>query len=808
MSVRCKACGLIKNYLHKKSNAERESFMKHYISKITCFLLSACLLAGSGCGKEPGGKKTPEEFNESDIESSTGNDRSDQDANDIEIQPNTPENKPSLDDEDFQDASSAGMVTGSDFPLLENYRERGIALHPDIEGRGESFCSIVQNSEGEMEYFTVDPAKVNSLLWKYTLNEDETSWERESVTWAQGLKGKIQSSRITVLLGEDQNYYAYYCDEAQQYHFVKQEGDSYREITIPDWDITVEGNIHIIPGKVCVAENGNIIMADQGYECFIYNPEDGQTLDHFRCGWYESMCVEGNELFITDRTTGSVMHYDAEELKQLPLITGNFKAMVRIAVSGDDIYACDPNGIFRANKNGGSFQKILDAGKFHFSKENGNPLKLFMRGDVFYIFFGEEKGVIKKYAQRNPEEEFIGTLTVYSLKTSELLIDMVAEFQMQHPEIDVFYETGEGSEGSVTTADCIRALNARILAGDGPDILVLDDLPVESYIKQGLLADLEAAVADVKEEITPNILSQYTQGNKIYQLPVRFMVPIFITSGQDREIFQSLSALVEYCEQEENPVIPAELPYTYLLELLYYNFPPELRSKEGEIEKENIVEFLSLAKRFCDAEHAVASEGSEVANKFPYSIDRGYLFGVPIHEWTMVFGEQEALFACMTRDFMYYPDVAEQRGGEILGNNGKFLANGMLGINARSQQKELAELFVKAAFSEKMQSMDTYNVGFPVHKKVLEKISQSDYSNFILGTNDSTGKQRTMRGHYKEEAQYLVGLATSVQVPIERNLMVYDIIKEEAYRFLNGQTELSAAAEEIVNRLQLYYFEQ
>ena len=84
MSVRCKACGLIKNDLHKKSSAERESFMKHYISKITCFLLSACLLAGSGCGKEPGGEKTPEEFNESDIESSTGKkgDGSDQDAKD------------------------------------------------------------------------------------------------------------------------------------------------------------------------------------------------------------------------------------------------------------------------------------------------------------------------------------------------------------------------------------------------------------------------------------------------------------------------------------------------------------------------------------------------------------------------------------------------------------------------------------------------------------------------------------------------------------------------------------------------------
>ena len=787
--------------------------MKHYISKISCLLLSVCLLFGNGCGKEAGEQNKPEDFGENGIENQTGNkddsdyQETDKNENDIEIQPSIPENKQPLDDEDSQDASSAGMTTGAEFPLLEDYRERGVALHPDIEGRGEAFCSIVQNAEGQMEYFTVDPYETDSLLWKYTLSEDETSWKKESVSWVKELKGKIQSRRITVLLGEDQHYYAYYCDEAQQYHFVKQEGDSYREIIIPDWDITVEGNIHIIPGQVYVAENGNIIMADQGYECFIYSQEDGRVLDHFRCGWYDSMCVEENELFMTDRDTGSILHYDAEQLKQLPLITGNFKAMVRIAVSGNDIYACDPNGIFRADKNGGSFQKILDAGKFHFSKENGNPLKLFMCGEAFYIFFGEERGVIKKYAKRDPDENFIGTLTVYSLKTSELIIDMIAEFQMRHPEIDVFYETGEVSEGSVTTADCIRALNARILAGDGPDLLVLDDLPVESYIKQGLLADLTTAVADVKEEITPNILEQYTQENKIYQLPVRFMVPIFITSGQDKEIFQSLPALVEYCEQEENPVIPAELPYSYLLELLYYNFPPEFVSEKGEIEKENIMEFLSLVKRFCDAEHAVASE-EPAATNFPYSIRQGYLFGVPVHEWEMVFGNQEILFACMAGEFMYYPSVAEQRGGEILGNHGKFLANGMLGINARSQQKELAELFVKAAFSEKMQDLDTYNVGFPVHQKVLEKMAQSDHSNAILSTATLTGEQYIMRGYRSEEAKYLVGLATSAQVPIERNQMIYDIIEEEALRFLNGQTELSSAAEEIVNRMQLYYFEQ
>ena len=61
---------------------------------------------------------------------------------------------------------------------------------------------------------------------------------------------------------------------------------------------------------------------------------------------------------------------------------------------------------------------------------------------------------------------------------------MISEFQDKYPNTEIIYETGEGSEGTVTVADRIRALNARILAGDGPDILVLDGLPTESYIEK------------------------------------------------------------------------------------------------------------------------------------------------------------------------------------------------------------------------------------------------------------------------------------------------------------------------------------
>ena len=86
-------------------------------------------------------------------------------------------------------------------------------------------------------------------------------------------------------------------------------------------------------------------------------------------------------------------------------------------------------------------------------------------------------------------EEASKYFTVYSLETNNLILDMISEFENEYPDIELIYETGEGSEGSTTKSDQIRALNARILAGDGPDVLLLDGLPVESYIQKGILED-------------------------------------------------------------------------------------------------------------------------------------------------------------------------------------------------------------------------------------------------------------------------------------------------------------------------------
>ena len=106
---------------------------------------------------------------------------------------------------------------------------------------------------------------------------------------------------------------------------------------------------------------------------------------------------------------------------------------------------------------------------------------------------------------------------------------------------------------------------------------------------------------------------------------MRYMIPMIATSGQNAQIFGSLSDLVMYCEAEEgNEVFLPGVPYSYILEFLYFNFPPKIVSEDGVVNKDNLLEFIRLARRFCEAEGAVEEHPVHSPKECAY-LKRGYV---------------------------------------------------------------------------------------------------------------------------------------------------------------------------------------
>lgn len=84
------------------------------------------------------------------------------------------------------------------------------------------------------------------------------------------------------------------------------------------------------------------------------------------------------------------------------------------------------------------------------------------------------------------------TLTLYTMKESDWLKKLVIDFQNAYPQyrIDMVVD----KDKAMTTQDKLRNLHAGLLSGTGPDILMLDGLPVDSYVEKGILTEISDCI--------------------------------------------------------------------------------------------------------------------------------------------------------------------------------------------------------------------------------------------------------------------------------------------------------------------------
>lgn len=740
-------------------------------------ILSGCLFLGCNGNKKQSGKENEKNIIEN---------------NETEFN-NTEKSKITEEPKITGDSVIENNITEVKFETLENYVEKNIPSVYEKTSEKERYCNVILNENKEIEYYTLAEKEDGCYVWKYTLAEsgekNSDVWTRDEVLWLKALKNEISSGRLTVCLGEDSNYYAWYIDGEEQCHIVKQDKDSFVEIQGLELRKTDFRQIAIL-------ENGNIVSADMGKECFVYRQEDGSLLTSFPCGWYESLGVNGNQIYITDRNGSDIQHYNAEQqIFETSMVTGVDQS-IRIFSSGEDIYLCCPKGIYRAKESGKEFQEILNAGTYHFAGENVNLLKFFVRDDTFYLVYGEDRGSIKKYAPAGEDDKIDNYLTVYSLQNNDVILDMISEFQNKYPDTKIICETGEGAEGSITVADRIRTLNARILAGDGPDILVLDGLPVESYIEKGILADLMPALAERKQDLLPTILSAYTIEEKIYMLPLRFTVPVFATTEQSAERYSTLEALVKYSEENEG-VMEGGYSYPDFFEMLYYNYRPEIILENKMISRENLKVFLEQTKRLFESEEVLDIsdnlltylEGSFGRNDFLYE-------------------DANLMLVNMNGgiELSYLPSVVKYKKGEIIGNNGIFFPNTLLGVNALSSKKELAYLFFKFAISDEIQKRHVWLSGYPIDVKVLDKFAETDLSH--ITTSGGENGELIFPYFTKEESAQMIQIAKEVHTPFTVDASVWQIIESESLGYLRGEKNLEECVDAIASRVQLYLYEQ
>ena len=284
-------------------------------------------------------------------------------------------------------------------------------------------------------------------------------------------------------------------------------------------------------------------------------------------------------------------------------------------------------------------------------------------------------------------------LKIYSLKENSMIRSSLAFFRREHTDISINYTVGYTGEDGFSVSDAIRKLNTEIMADEGPDIIVLDNLPVEEYISKGVLEPVTDIVNEKKDEIFFNMIEGYNKESEIFCVPTTFRIPVIIGNSEVVSA-ESSKAVIDQIEQQESPVLTRQdFPYA----AMYMFVTSDMVEKDGMNEEKLTAYYNDLLrlKEMGNVTDKIVGESDYSMNQtvdiFPYGES-----DVPSD---IYFGEAKAGVGQIAYVDSYIKLKSARKQADIqfdyLNKSGGnyYIPTEVLGINSRSSYKDAAKEF-------------------------------------------------------------------------------------------------------------------
>lgn len=727
--------------------------------------------------------------------------------------------------------SAAGNSTEKTKPVKESagaadsdvargrYVESGIEL--PVED-GERVVDIIQLENGDLELYSLNGQEPVRYVYRGGV------WERQEKSLLEGLEFSFGTFHMTY--GEDQNRYVLF-PSGEDYHFELRklaEGQEPQPLLQEQLtEINDRGYADLRPDFMAVDASGNLIIS-HSRESSVYSPE-GELLftmpqEMSSMEWKYTGFLDGTDYRTFDES--GFLRYDiskqsgiAEE--QIPFQSSKTDVYSPIAPDGKGgMFLLNAAGIHHLSAGGGIWETVVDGTLNSLSLPSADLKKLFVGNEDDYFVLMSDGGTdtIRHYtydAQMPsvPSE----TLTVYGLdlSNSNTIRQAAALFQMANPNIRVELIDGQSEAGSTTVSDTVRALNTELLGGNGADILVLDGLPVNSYIEKGVLLDLSKTLEPLIStgQLMENIVKPVTgEDGSIYQIPSRMTL---LAAYGDQDAIDSLSSLGAMRAYQSDPAhLPLRLKTKYenlLRQVIMLTYDEIVDAQTGKLNQGKIQELLETVKVLGDACGAKAA--------FDESEDggRGYIYNRSVWTEGLLGSEyseldQEKVGVAIDKynslyDTMMAFAVIGKRGLAMENVNSIYLPAANLGINAGSSKSKLAQEFIQFVLSSEIQSSDLSD-GLPVNTEAAAVwVEREDKFGSMVAVSGDDGY--TINGSWPDhqQRQQLFELAKQADRPVVVDRVLMEIIINEAMGFFEGSTSLEQAAQNADNKAGLYFSE-
>lgn len=677
-----------------------------------------------------------------------------------------------------------------------------------IDNKTETINGFIKEKDGTLAIYSSvrnESEKVTGIL-KYTIDKDG-NWTKQEPNWLNELVKANQDIYFNkIILGQDGNYYACYSENNNllRPHLLKSADElTSEEIAIYEWDkIESYGYYPNVTG-ITVAQNGGIGVSYYD-NAKLYNPF-GELIAQMESSMQGStLAASADKIYTLNSSGNAILAYDSlsgKKLSEVPVVSSG--SMNLTAEIDGTLLLENTEGIHRLVNGGSTWETIVDGEMASMSMPTlyGSAPQKGETDKIFYVKFSSSDGInqLMKYTyDENVAAVPSVELSIYSLEESPTIRQAVSEFQRSNQDVKINFRVADSAEGATTKADNIRTLNTELLAGKGPDVIVLDGMPINSYIEKGVLEDISSIVKEMN--VLPNISNGFQSDGKIYAVPTRIGIPVLFARQSEFEYAQNFATLEELAKKGEVPVL--SLLGNELVTKAFALSYNQLMDKEGSIDKEKLSAFLTNTKM-------ISAEAAELK-----TVKSGTFSNTPVPDM-----KSDSMFDFAAGKSLVGIDellgiqksiismsIAEKENAQLQIIDDNFIPHCLVGINQKSEKKEAAKEFVKLLLSDSVQGTDLYD-GFPVSQSSIE-IWNGIERNYSLGFSskleDGSDYSVTAEWPNLEKRKELTGLCFKVKTPALGDDGLLEMILSETDAFFKGEKTADETAQTIADKAKAY----
>lgn len=360
-------------------------------------------------------------------------------------------------------------------------------------------------------------------------------------------------------------------------------------------------------------------------------------------------------------------------------------------------------------------------------------------------------------------------------------------------------------------------LNNDILASGMPDILVADtNMPIDSYIAKGLLADVDKLIAEDAElsqkEFMQNVFDAYRVDGKLYSVIPSFYVRTYIGKASvvgDRTGWTMADMKNLMATLPEGTMIMSEMVRdSFMYTMMQYCGSDfiDLTTGKCAFDSENFIAMLEFANTLpAEWSEDIYGEDYWMNYESQYREDRTVLMNCFVSDAREMNRNINGYFG---EKISYIGFPTDSGKGSVL------LANNQYVLSAKSENLEGAWEFIRYYLSDEYQKELNYelSVNKAIFKENANKAMEKPYYiNEETGekveyedTFYINGQEITLPTMTQEQVNEFVSFVESVDKRAYYNDEVQNIINEEAAAFFEGQKSAADVAGIIQSRVQIY----